>query len=638
MAEYLAPGVYVEEFASGGKAMEGVSTSTAGFVGMAQRGPTMGKPVLVTSFSQYRQIFGGYLSKNYSNRYLAYGVEQFFANGGTNCYVMRVVNEEDAAAACFIGKEIPIEEPDKDEDTNDSNKDNKKKMIQKGLFLHATSVGEWGNSCKISIQREELVRTELTEVIQKEVTKDSTTIIISNEGSIKNANGFYPGDMVNVITTAVIVTKDEKDPQKTTEDKKNYENINRITSMLENQIEWKYDILPAELTTAEMQEKIKNQEVSISYTHRMVRLGCKLIIECDNYDEVYNGSFNTNASDNIVKAMTKSLFVIPELQLDQVAKSETQLDIEGWFKAYVLSDVHTYFLTGGITRTSDTGIYQGVDGGPGKRTGLMSYLEVDDVNMMLMPGVCDVNAQLALISHCEAMTSRFAILDMPNDLTTASELKEFKESFDTSYAAIYHPWLSMYDSLSKGNEYFPPSASMAGIYARTDNSRGVHKAPANEIVRNCVGLSVNYNQEEQAKLNPCGINLIRAIPGQGIRVWGARTLSSDSNWKYINVRRLFIYLEQTIYNNTNWAVFEPNDANLWIRVESTIRMFLNTMWRNGALVGTSEDEAFYINIGNTTMTQDDILNGRLICVIGVAPVRPAEFIIFRITQKMQDAA
>ena len=169
-----------------------------------------------------------------------------------------------------------------------------------------------------------------------------------------------------------------------------------------------------------------------------------------------------------------------------------------------------------------------------------------------------------------------------------------------------------------------------------DNMRGVHKAPANEVVRSCTGLSVNYNEVEQGKVNPKGINLIRSLPGQGIRVWGARTMSSDPSWKYINVRRLFIYVEESIRANTNWAVFEPNDANLWMRVEGTIHMFLNTLWRSGALAGSSEDQAFFINIGPSTMTQDDILNGRLICVIGIAPVRPAEFVIFRITQKMQE--
>ncbi|MGZ4164277.1 MAG: phage tail sheath family protein, partial [Tumebacillaceae bacterium] len=159
------------------------------------------------------------------------------------------------------------------------------------------------------------------------------------------------------------------------------------------------------------------------------------------------------------------------------------------------------------------------------------------------------------------------------------------------------------------------------------------KAPANEVIRGCVGLDVQYNKGEQDILNPKGVNLIRAFTGQGIRVWGARTLSSNGLWKYVNVRRLYIFLEETIKRGTNWVVFEPNDDKLWARVQRTIDAFLTRVWRDGALMGTSPQEAYYIHIGRNTMTQDDIDNGRLICVIGVAPVKPAEFVIFRLTQK-----
>ena len=281
-------------------------------------------------------------------------------------------------------------------------------------------------------------------------------------------------------------------------------------------------------------------------------------------------------------------------------------------------------------------LFLGEDKGPGKRSGLEAFKEVDDVSIMAIPGVTIPAVQSALVAHCEALANRFAILDMPYDTRSVDDMQTHRSYFDSNYGAIYHPWLQIYDPLLRTSGFFPPSAAMAGIYARTDNTRGVFKAPANEVVRGCTGLSVNYNEAEQGKVNPKGINLIRSLPGQGIRVWGARTMSSDASWKYINVRRLFIYVEESIRTNTSWAVFEPNDANLWMRVEGTIHMFLNTLWRSGALVGSSEDEAFFINIGPSTMTQDDILNGRLICVIGIAPVRPAEFVIFRITQKMQE--
>ena len=179
---------------------------------------------------------------------------------------------------------------------------------------------------------------------------------------------------------------------------------------------------------------------------------------------------------------------------------------------------------------------------------------------------------------------------------------------------------------------------MAGIYARSDNSRGVHKAPANEVVRACVGLDCQFNKGEQDILNPKGVNLIRSFPGMGIRVWGARTATSNPSWKYVNVRRLFIFIEESIKANTNWAVFEPNDEVLWTRVKRTIDVFLTGLWRNGYLAGNATSEAFFVNIGRDTMSQDDIDNGRLICVIGIAPVKPAEFVVFRISQKTNESA
>jgi phage tail sheath protein FI len=229
--------------------------------------------------------------------------------------------------------------------------------------------------------------------------------------------------------------------------------------------------------------------------------------------------------------------------------------------------------------------------------------------------------------------SRFAVLDIPQNSKKIDDVTNHRNIFDSHFAALYHPWLEVFDPLDKKNIAIPPSGSVAGIYARSDNTRGVHKAPANEVVRACTGLDCQYNKGEQDILNPKGVNLIRVFPGQGIRVWGARTCSSNSLWKYVNVRRLFIFIEESIKANTNWVVFEPNDEMLWTRVKRTIDVFLENVWKSGALMGGSPNEAFYVDVGRSTMSQDDIDNGRLICVIGVAPVKPAEFVIFRITQK-----
>lgn len=452
MAEYLSPGVYVEEFDSGSKPMEGVGTSTAGFVGLAERGPVSGVPQLATNFADFKRTYGGYLSENEFGeyRFLAYAVEQFFLNGGARCFISRVAPSD---AKCSKGS-VPKEKP-------------------------------------------------VLQIVSKKTAKSDLA--------------------------------------------------------------------------------------EISYT------GSQTAEAAAPFDEIAAGS----------------------------TEEKVQVSLTGG-------------SNGSVTNISAAD-FIGVDNGAGNRTGIQSFVDNDVVSIMAVPGVTDPNVQLTLVAHCENLASRFAVLDMPRDARKVQDVSNHREIVDSTYAAMYHPWLQVFDPLDKKNIMIPPSGSVIGIYARSDNSRGVHKAPANEVVRGCVGLDCQFNKGEQDILNPKGVNLIRVFPGRGIRVWGARTTSSDGSWKYINVRRLFIYIEESIKANTNWAVFEPNDEVLWVRVQRTISVFLNNMWRDGSLAGSSPEEAFFVNIGRDTMSQDDIDNGRLICVIGVAPVKPAEFVIFRITQKTNTA-
>jgi uncharacterized protein len=242
----------------------------------------------------------------------------------------------------------------------------------------------------------------------------------------------------------------------------------------------------------------------------------------------------------------------------------------------------------------------------------------------------------ALITHCENSRFRFAVLDSEAHKGNPSDISP-RDKWDTSFGGYYFPWVMTSDLQSGVPRLVPPSGHVLGLYARTDDERGVWKAPANDILRGVFDLEYPINADQQGILNPKGVNVIRQFPGRGIRVWGARTLSSNSLWKYVNVRRLFIFLEHSIYEGTQWVVFEPNDEKLWARVKDTIRLFLRTQWRNGAMMGLTEDEAFTIACDRSTMTQDDILNGRLVCEIGIAPVRPAEFVIFRIFQNTAEA-
>ncbi|TFG42812.1 MAG: phage tail sheath family protein [Syntrophobacterales bacterium] len=308
--------------------------------------------------------------------------------------------------------------------------------------------------------------------------------------------------------------------------------------------------------------------------------------------------------------------------------------------------VYGFFANGGsrcfvvrVKEDADDGDYVGTDNGAGSRTGLQAFNEVDGINIVCIPGITSKTVQIAMIAHCENLKDRFCILDPKKD-ADMNAIQDQKEDVvsEKGFAALYYPSIKAPLETVEGSkikvvhEFIPPSGCIAGIYARSDAERGVHKAPANEIVRGALELEVSMTKAEQDILNPKGINCIRAFPGRGIRVWGARTTSADPLWKYVNVRRLLLYIEESIDEGTRWVVFEPNNEKLWGRVAATITDFLTRVWRDGALMGKKPAEAFFVKCDRTTMTQGDIDNGRLICIVGVAPVKPAEFVIFRIAQ------
>ena len=584
MAEYLSPGVYVEEYDSGATPMQGVSTSTAGFVGLAERGPVIGQPQLVTSFADYKRMYGGYLSQAAygSNRFLPYAVEQFFANGGARAYIMRAVPGDAKAGSRTTGV----------------------------LKLTAANPGAWAEDLRVVVTPASKAKTQVLAVNGADLT-------------LKNADGFNPGDVVELFdgkTAAHATVKSVLDKVVT---------LDAPCTL---------DVADTKVGTAKY---IKTCEITLT-----ARLG-------ETVETFENLSLKPDALNNVCVKTAKSDLICVEVTAAKApaAPAPKEKDKDGKeipAPAPKAASIVPYELCGGsgselvltlqggsngsvLTVTPDA--FLGKDDGPGKRTGLQAFQENGNVSIMAIPGVTAPEVQASLIAFCENNKSCFAILDVPMELKKTNDVANFRDMYDSTYVAMYHPWLEMYDAGAKRSAYFPPSGAMAGIYARTDIERGVHKAPANEVVRGCTGLSCAYNEGEQDILNPIGVNLIRSFTGRGIRVWGARTISSNGLWKYLNVRRLFIYVEESIKANTNWVVFEPNSTTLWNRVTRTIETFLATCWRDGALAGSTPSEAFFVECGPTTMTQDDIDNGRLICQIGIAPVKPAEFVIFRITQK-----
>ncbi|MFJ8660013.1 phage tail sheath family protein [Streptomyces sp. NPDC093795] len=280
------------------------------------------------------------------------------------------------------------------------------------------------------------------------------------------------------------------------------------------------------------------------------------------------------------------------------------------------------------------------------RTGFGGLEAFDEINMVAVPdlmaayqqGLIDLEqvkaVQLGLIAHCELMGDRMAILDPPPSLN-ARDIRKWRQEiagYDSRYAALYYPWIKAFDPASGQTRTVPPSGHMAGVWARNDSERGVHKAPANEIVRGAVDLELQITRGEQDLLNPVGVNCIRAFPGRGIRVWGARTLASDPAWRYLNVRRYFNYLEESILVGTQWVVFEPNDQSLWARIRRNISAFLVNEWRQGALFGQRAEDAFYVKCDAETNPPESVDLGRVVCEIGIAPVKPAEFVVFRLAQ------
>ncbi|EXI67908.1 MAG: major tail sheath protein [Candidatus Accumulibacter adjunctus] len=282
------------------------------------------------------------------------------------------------------------------------------------------------------------------------------------------------------------------------------------------------------------------------------------------------------------------------------------------------------------------------------KTGLKLLEDLEDISIVAAPGITfgmehenwrpvaqTINGQL--LGHCERMRYRVAILDS-GDGQSIGDVRSMRAKIDSArgHAALYYPWVRVLDPITRQEINLPPSGFVAGIYARNDVDRAVYKAPANEVVRSAIGFEFLLNKAQQEVLNPEGVNCLRFFEGRGFRLWGARTVSSDPEWKYVNVRRYFGYLERSIDKGTQWAVFEPNGEALWANVRRTIEDFLLNEWQSGALLGDKPEKAYFVRCDRSTMSQNDLDNGRLICLIGVAPLKPAEFVIFRIGQWTAD--
>jgi phage tail sheath protein FI len=520
MAEYLRPGVFIEEIERGPRPIEGVPTSTAAFLGETERGPI--RPRLVTSYGDYQRWFGGVFSPD---RFVPFAAAGFFENGGRRLYVSRIVSDDAETASAAFGD----------------------------FELSASGAGTWGNRVWARIE------TGTTRAVPPD----------SPPGTAPVPLGFRVRVAYWANTPAGFQAFDPAANPKR---------------------------LPRPAVIEDFDD-LMIQESSPDFFEKRIN-GNSALIE-----------IRRSAGEN----------TLPDTNTEKL-------------------------LEGGTNGTTPLGVDDFKGGLNGNRTEVqgLEALETDpyrDVALVYAPFHPGLEPLVgkAVIEHCERLRFRFAVVDTAKNQSAIGDIDPRTTITDSQYAATYYPWIKISDPQTGVLRLVPPGGHALGVYARTDIERGVFKAPANEIARGVVGLEYDITDGQQEQLNPRGVNVIRRFPGRGIRIWGARTLSSNGLWKHVPVRRLFVFLERSIYENTQWVVFEPNDDRLWARVKDTLRLFLRAQWRSGALFGRTEEEAFFITCDRTTMTQDDILNGRLICEIGIAPVRPAEFVVFRVFQHTAEA-
>ena len=665
MPEYLAPGVYVEEVSYRSKSIEGVGTTTTGFVGPTRYGPVDLEPDVITSLVEFERVYGdreqlsfgnaGDDTKQKMHNFMWHAARAFFEEGGKRLYLSRtfrpitdadgnIVNDGFAKAfvpALAAGETAP--------DENDS-----------WLKVSARFPGELGKMrvwLTLRMGQSLLGKREIEENgVKSEIPTiggllDRDVVFIQNipaqtsppltlSPSPATAQGFYiaqkkrdamtgeilwefepmsaagspttglklenldadDGDQIRVVTLTVL-TKAVEDPEAET---RFYEDLaldpNHKRAGTPDSVFDKFAENPASVAEA------RNLPIFIERNETETGLDVLRLLFAGN-PNLENNLFNDESTD-----ADRSVSSLLDGGNDGMRPTAEEYG-------------------GGVNPATD------------RKSGLKALEDVEDIAIVAAPGSTfgysnGYSKQAPtiinmLISHAERMRYRIAVLDSGNDQAIV-DVRAMKAKIDSKYAAFYYPWVRVLDPVTQQEIHLPPSGFVAGIYARNDVERAVYKAPANEVVRLAVGFEKTLNKAQQEVLNPEGINCFRFFEGRGFRLWGARTTSSDPEWKYVNLRRYFAYLERSIDRGTQWAVFEPNGDALWANVRLTVQDFLYNEWVSGALLGEKPEKAYFVRCDRSTMTQNDLDNGRLVCLVGVAVVKPAEFVIFRIGQWTAD--
>ncbi|HEX9102934.1 MAG TPA: phage tail sheath subtilisin-like domain-containing protein, partial [Polyangia bacterium] len=562
-------------------------TRVAGFVGLAARGP-LDEPVLLGGWNEFLDIYG------HSNEsYLARAVEGFFLNGGQTCYVVRVAHRARPGAdgKVTLGPEHAA---------------CAERIVKDGwdkptLRVRAMNEGRWGNNVWVRFQQTTAARTLLTLDLE----------VGSGEARVNSVKGFERGALVRIY------------------DRENSDYV----------------------VVTEIDDRLIRWGAATPIVRRYRAAG-------PTYLEVLEFEVFASLKDRREAFRGLQMSPLSRRYAPRIINDESQLvRLEDLQSAAPLPHnlpqaEPAAKLAGGrdgidVLTAED---FVGYDHGPGDRTGLLSLGAVEQVAMLSVPDIMiayqrtpgpqadrDVQrVQDAMIDLCENLKDRFALLDAP-PTKDVEEVRKWRRRLNSSFAAMYYPWISI-DSASGVLAMCPPSGHVAGVIARCDTQEGVHKAPANEVITGAVGLMLNMNEDHLGLLNSDGVNAVRGFPGRGIRVWGARTTSEEPDWRYINVRRLFIMLRRSLEEGTQWSVFEPNEPRTWERLSQSVDAFLKTLWADGYFAGGTPEESYFVKCDGSTNTHETRAAGQMLIEVGVAPAIPTEYIIFNVVQKMSEHA
>ena len=650
MPEYLAPGVYVEETSFRSKSIEGVSTTTTGFIGPCRYGPVDLEPDIITSLGEFERVYGDrqqldYEDKKIVHNYLWHAVRAFFEEGGRRVYISRVFKP-------IAGVYPPVDYSSFSQSNNKYHDGHARASIPSGggrgaLQIRARFPGKAGN-----------IRVRLTIRLGQNIL--GGTIGAPTVGGLSDNDVVWINDVTSPIIsppgsgTLYMAESYYDDTEKQTLWRFKDTTVNPPRTVeLGN-------LTPDPDPKASDQVRIVTLALSVTFadTGRPVQVWDGLPPDPrhqrggspDGLTKIFG-----QKPSNLSQVRTLPIVVEPGGGIaDGVGVIGAMLSADSALVG-ALHDARS----SDAQRSIDVTLSGGNDGNrPGAedyegtakddqafKTGLKAFEDIEDISIVAAPGSTYLyedgyRSEAAtiishLISHASRMQYRIAVLDC-GDNQTISAVRAMRARFDSKHAALYYPWVRILDPVTRLEINVPPSGFVAGIYARNDINRAVYKAPANEVVNLALGFETLLNKSQQDVLNPEGINCFRFFEGRGNRLWGARTISSDPEWKYVNIRRYFAYLERSLDKGTQWAVFEPNGEALWANMRRTIEDFLLNEWQSGALLGDKPDKAFFVRCDRSTMTQNDLDNGRMIALIGVAALKPAEYVIIRIGQWTAD--